>query len=55
MSYIILKQIFEGTNLKKEYCLKFNDLLRIYQPMASTFGLCGPLDLSPSQVTFKLR
>ena len=21
---------------------------RIYQPMASTFGLCGPLDLSPS-------
>jgi hypothetical protein len=20
---------------------------RIYQPMASTFGLCGPLDLSP--------
>jgi len=22
---------------------------RIYQPMASTFGLCGPLDLSPSK------
>ena len=22
---------------------------RIYQPLATTFGLCGPLDLSPSE------
>ena len=28
---------------------------RIYQPMASTFGLCGPLNLSPRNVFKKQK
>ena len=37
---------------KKSKNLEMNTWLqpeRIYQPLATTFGLCGPLDLSPSE------